>query len=939
MKLQKTKMHMRGRVVIICTSAFVLAASIIALSAFLDFPAVVADALPTSEKWLHPALDAFFVLIVGAFAIYLLSRLVIEKTKMKEELELKAQLLDAATDSIFVYRPDGSFVYMNEVAYESRGYNREQLMATNSRALDAPGFAESYDSRVKEIMDTGETIFECLHFRRDGTAMPVEAHARLITMGGEDLILSVCRDITEHKQAEQLLMTLANSSPIGLYIVQDGEFQYINPRFQQLMGYGNELLGRPALSFVFAEDREMVRENAVKMLKNQRFSPYEYRYVNKQGETRWVLERVVSIHYQGKRATLGSFMDITERKQVEEALRKSEVRYKTIFESAREGIIVFGPDGRIVSTNQAAAVILGYDSPEEMVGIFGAELWLDQEQRDAIQAELVEKGYVEDKERIFRKKDGTPIYALGSGILHRDTEGNILQVESIFTDITQRKQAEKERLELETRYTTVVEQAIDGIVIIQDDVVKFANKSVMDMMGYTPEETIGKPPLDSIITEEQERVGQRLAERRVGHQFSDVLTLQIRHKDGTFRHLESSGTVIQYEGHPALLVFTRDVTKRQKAEEALKQSEEKYRSLVTRIPDITWTNTIKGEIVFISANVETVLGYSTESLHAKGLRALLENIHPDDLNNYRQAFTALFEKNKPLDIEYRIRRIDGNWVWLRSRSGAIYEKDGVLCVDGLTSDITQHKEMAKEIHRKEREVAAAREMERLKSDLLSTVSHELRTPLASIKGYATMLLEYERRLKRDEKRSYLESIDRATNRLTELIDHLLDMSRLDAGLLRMARASTDINKLLDEAVSEAQMRSPEHQLRAEIKKELPTLNVDDRRIRQVVDNLLDNAIKYSQKGTEVVVRAAVRAQEVEISVTDQGRGIPASELGKVFDRMYRIEQRLAKDPGGLGLGLALCKALVEAHGGRIWLESEVEKGSIFFFTLPLGSKE
>jgi PAS domain S-box-containing protein len=387
------------------------------------------------------------------------------------------------------------------------------------------------------------------------------------------------------------------------------------------------------------------------------------------------------------------------------------------------------------------------------------------------------------------------------------------------------------------------------------------------------------------------------------------------------------------------LVFTRDVTERQKTEEALKQSEEKYRSLVTRIPDVIWTSTIKGEGVFVSANAETVLGYSAESLHAKGPRWLLENMHPDDLNNYRQAFTALFEKNKPFNIEYRFRRKGGNWMWLRSRSGAVYEKDGVLCVDGLTSDITQHKEMAKEIQRKKQEVAAAREMERLKSDLLSTVSHELRTPLASIKGYTTMLLEYERRLKRDEKRSYLESIDRATNRLTELIDHLLDMSRLDAGLLRMARASTDINKLLDEAVSEAQLRSPEHRLRAEIKKELPTLNVDDRRIRQVVDNLLDNAIKYSQKGTEVVVRAAVRAQEVEISVTDQGRGIPASELGKVFDRMYRIEQRLAKDPGGLGLGLALCKALVEAHGGRIWLESEVEKGSIFFFTLPLVSKK
>ena len=120
---------------------------------------------------------------------------------------------------------------------------------------------------------------------------------------------------------------------------------------------------------------------------------------------------------------------------------------------------------------------------------------------------------------------------------------------------------------------------------------------------------------------------------------------------------------------------------------------------------------------------------------------------------------------------------------------------------------------------------------------------------------------------------------------------------------------------------------------------LPTLMADGRRIREVIDNLLENAVKYSPEGTEVKVTVERQPAELLISVTDQGRGIPANELENVFNRMYRLEQRLAKDPGGLGLGLSLCKALVEAHGGRIWAESKLGRGSTFYFTLPVRAKK
>jgi signal transduction histidine kinase len=227
------------------------------------------------------------------------------------------------------------------------------------------------------------------------------------------------------------------------------------------------------------------------------------------------------------------------------------------------------------------------------------------------------------------------------------------------------------------------------------------------------------------------------------------------------------------------------------------------------------------------------------------------------------------------------------------------------------------------------------ELDRLKTNLLSTISHELRTPMASIKGYASLLLMYDRKLKKEQKNESLEAIDRSTDRLAELIDRLLDMSRLDAGLLKMTLLPVDPKELVNIAVSEAKLRSPDFDFKNEAGARLPEIMADSKRLRQIIDNLLENAVKYSPPKTVITLKTEVKPEGLQISITDQGRGIAEAEFKKIFERMYRIEQRLQKDPGGLGLGLSLCKALVEAHGGRIWVESVIDKGSTFYFTIPL----
>lgn len=252
----------------------------------------------------------------------------------------------------------------------------------------------------------------------------------------------------------------------------------------------------------------------------------------------------------------------------------------------------------------------------------------------------------------------------------------------------------------------------------------------------------------------------------------------------------------------------------------------------------------------------------------------------------------------------------------------------------MIEDLTEHRQ-AEETAKKMTEY---REIDQLRTTLLSTVSHELRTPIAGIKGYATLLLKYYRSLKQAERAEWLEAIDQSTDRLTELIEHLLDMSRLEAGLLRMDFQPVKIRELLFTAFEEAKLRAPKYKFITKIENKLPTITADARRIRQVIENILNNASKYSPEGSKITVRAEEKAGEVLISITDQGIGISPDEINKIFDRFYRIEQRLQKDPGGLGLGLSLCKALVEAHGGKIWVESQVGKGSTFYFTLPLKLK-
>jgi signal transduction histidine kinase len=238
----------------------------------------------------------------------------------------------------------------------------------------------------------------------------------------------------------------------------------------------------------------------------------------------------------------------------------------------------------------------------------------------------------------------------------------------------------------------------------------------------------------------------------------------------------------------------------------------------------------------------------------------------------------------------------------------------------------------------EAETKARREAEKAndhKMKLLATISHEMRTPLTSIKGFATTLLADDVEWSPDSQRDFIETINQEADKLTELIEHLLSHSRLEAGTLPITPKRKQMQDIISVAMAQIQTLTANHDLRVHIPADLPPVRADSRRIAQVLTNLVKNAVEYSPQQTEVEITASAQGGYVRVDVSDQGLGIPPEEHPHVFEAFHRGTQAKEARKKGAGLGLAICKGIVEAHGGEIWVQGRSEPGTTISFTLPV----
>jgi len=377
---------------------------------------------------------------------------------------------------------------------------------------------------------------------------------------------------------------------------------------------------------------------------------------------------------------------IARRRRVEKALMLSEEKYRAMFESAREGVMVTSPDGRILSANPACAAILGYERARDLIGVSLEKIYVDPAQRKVFVEELVKNGYVKNREVALRKKNGELIYVLGSGTAHTDEEGNILRIEGMFTDITDRKKAEE-------KYRQVVEHANEAIFVVQDGRLVFVNHKTAELSGYAKDELTSRPFVEFIHPDDREMVIERHRKRLLGEEFEHVYPFRIITKDADVRWVEINAVLIDWEGEPATLNFLSDITERRMAEEALRRSESRYRFLYEAASAVTLTIGLDGLIKDINLSALKSLGYSREDVVGK---PVLDFVAPRHREMVEEVLDEIFkfesEDSPELEVGVRAKDDSVHTVLFARGHATIYEKDqpvGAL-ITGL--DITERKQ-------------------------------------------------------------------------------------------------------------------------------------------------------------------------------------------------------------------------------------------------------
>lgn len=357
----------------------------------------------------------------------------------------------------------------------------------------------------------------------------------------------------------------------------------------------------------------------------------------------------------------------------------------------------------------------------------------------------------------------------------------------------------------------------------------------------------------------------------------------------------------------ALVMVEQSVT-------ALRRSEAHFRSLIENGSDFLVILNADGTIRYGSPSIERLLGHTARENYGKNALAF---VHPDDLARVADKFAHLVnEPGTAVPIEFRFRHHDGSWRDLEAIGKNLLQNEAVRGIIVNARDVTERKAI-----------------DTLKDELVSTVSHELRTPLSSLRGVTELMLERE--FPQAQQREFLTIMQQESVRLTNLINDFLDLQRMEAGQQNYTFGQVDLLPLLHDAVAVFSGVPDRHQVKVLAPATFPPVRADADRIRQVLANLLSNALKFSPDGGEVIVSAHQEGHEAIVAIADSGTGIAPEVLPSLFTKFQRGESAMTRRISGTGLGLALVKEIVTAHGGRVSVESEVGKGSTFFFTLPV----
>jgi len=858
---------------------------------------------------------------------------------LSEHIQLKA-VFDHLPIGLCIIDKDLRYLQLNQVFADMDGMSVAAHLGKTIKEV-VPDLSEQAETALKNIIATGEPLLD-LYVAGETSSKPgVKCIWKENWVPYRDEneqiigIIVTAENITDkvlnEKEKEQYRFIFENSFDAILLTSPDGAIHRANPAacvmFQmseeEICGVGRS--GIVDMSDVkipsILKDREM--KGALRA---------EFTFIRKD-ETVFPGDCTSTLFkdYEGKVWTSMIIRDITTYKNIMNDLENQA----KILHAINDAIVVADRSFRIISWNERAEKIYGWKEEEVLGKLAKDVLRSELPLRESHYLEL-ERGEAVTTEAVQYTRDNRKIIVSGYTVPLRDENGEINSYVAINHDITERKQMEEMLRNSEEKFRTMIETAGEGIMIAKPDgPYTYVNDRMAEMLGYAKEEILGKSSMDFSSRDRHPQVVQ--ARKSLSkHNFVQGEFKFIR-KDGQalWTSCNISPMFNDLGEHIANFVMHTDITERKRTEEALRSSEKKYKNLFNSLNE----GACIIEVIFNDENeavdwryLETNPSYYLHSVFTNVEGKLISELNPNLEKYWLELYGKVALTGNPARYE--------NWAsqtnrWLNVSAFKVGENnERKVCV--IIKDVTERKENELQIKRLLEEL---QQNDKNKNEFLSVLSHELRNPLATI--VAGLSLMDKAKPGGDKDLRAKEIIKRQTYQLNHLVNDLLDITRINNNKIILKKERVDLNQLINDTVNEYMHQFLDKKI--ELIFDMPSspiyLDIDPVRLNQTISNLLNNAEKFSRSGDKTCVKLFTDNDHVIIIVSDTGAGVPPELLPGLFEPFIQEERTLARSNGGLGLGLAISKGIVELHGGTIIAQSEgIGCGTTFKIMLPIISE-
>jgi len=872
------------------------------------------------------------------------------------------KLFELGSDALFLIEVEtGRILDLNDTALKMYGYSREEALQMKNTDFSA----EPAQTRQATV-EHEQQIPVRYHKKKDGTIFPTDISVAYFTWYGREVCIAAIRDITERENAESEIKYLKEynenileSNPNPIIVIKGDQIEYVNNSFVSTFGKNKD-------DYISKELKEVMPVEIIPAFEELLQDYNKKKELEIKGKSFGVSSFIVKKAEEEEERIGIILQDITERKKAEEEISKLSK-----FPSENKNpVLRVAADNTIIYANPASKSLLNIWNSE--VGNPLPET-LQSVTNDAINSKSTKE---------IEVPCGDITYLLSITPVKDEDYVNIYGL-----DITNRKKADEKIRESEGKFRILSEQSMLGVIIIQDGLVEYVNQAACEITEYSREEALNWVPggfSKLFHPDDLEFVMKKAQKKQKGEK--DVVThysYRIVTKSGKVIWVEQYSKTISFEGRNADFITILDITERKKAEERTKQQNkinimraeiwelaaqplsenELIQQLVDKVGpffnlehvsflriypeqkkavvDIQWRKKDSESGIgeeFPLWLLKRYFGKPYKVISLRNIPSAAKPIVAPIFKKFDVKSTLLIPygdiDNPQGYIATADRKVDKEWS--KDEIDIFSEMMGIIL---LKSEEVKAEEKAKNHQIKiEQQNIKLKRLDRIKTDFFNVTSHELRTPMAAIKGYVQMLLKQTLGDVTPEQKDALNVVLRNTDRLDHLVQDILDSSRLESGTMKFIPEKTDITKVIKEVVETMQLSADVKNIKINTElEEIPELVIDQQRIKQVLMNLVDNAIKFSPYDSAVNLRIKMKKDGVLFEVQDFGRGIPKNKQKKIFERFYQVDSGMDRKFGGVGLGLSISKGVIQAHSGDIWVESILDKGSTFWFTLPLES--